>query len=103
MTADHDITTLGRGGGDITGAALAAALQAQVYENCTDVDGVYTADPRVVPGARQIPHLSYEECIELAASGAKVLHPRAVEICYAIQRAHSRALDAWRRRGNLGA
>ncbi len=63
----------------------------------------YTADPRVVPNARQIPHLSYEECIELAASGAKVLHPRAVEICYAIQRAHSRPLDAWRRRGNLGA
>jgi len=81
ITAEHDVTTLGRGGGDITGAALAAALQARVYENCTDVDGVYTADPRVVPGARQIPHLSYEECIELAASGAKVLHPRAVEIC----------------------
>jgi aspartate kinase len=81
VTEDHDITTLGRGGGDITGAALAAALQARVYENCTDVDGVYTADPRVVPDARQIPELSYEECIELAASGAKVLHPRAAEIC----------------------
>jgi aspartate kinase len=81
VTVDHDITTLGRGGGDITGAALAAALQATVYENCTDVDGVYTADPRLVPEARQIPHLSYEECIELAASGAKVLHPRAAEIC----------------------
>lgn len=81
VTDDHDITTLGRGGGDITGAALAAALQASVYENCTDVDGVYTADPRVVTDARQIPELSYEECIELAASGAKVLHPRAAEIC----------------------
>lgn len=81
VTGDQDITTLGRGGGDITGAALAAALAASVYENCTDVDGVYTADPRVVPGARQIPELSYEECIELAASGAKVLHPRAAEIC----------------------
>jgi aspartate kinase len=80
-TENHDVTTLGRGGGDITGAALAAALRAGVYENCTDVDGVYTADPRVVPGARQIPELSYEECIELASSGAKVLHPRAVEIC----------------------
>jgi aspartate kinase len=81
VTENNDITTLGRGGGDITGAVLAAALQAAVYENCTDVDGVYTADPRVVPEARQIPELSYEECIELAASGAKVLHPRAAEIC----------------------
>ena len=81
VTENDDITTLGRGGGDITGAALAAALQAKVYENCTDVDGVYTADPRVVTDARQIPHLLYEECIELAASGAKVLHPRAAEIC----------------------
>ncbi len=81
VTENHDVTTLGRGGGDITGAALAAALQAGVYENCTDVDGVYTADPRVVERARQIPELSYEECIELASSGAKVLHPRAVEIC----------------------
>ena len=53
MTVNDDITTLGRGGGDITGAALAAALQAPVYENCTDVDGVYTADPRVVPDARR--------------------------------------------------
>jgi aspartate kinase len=81
VTDNHDVTTLGRGGGDITGAALAAALQADVYENCTDVDGVYTADPRLVSTARQIPELSYEECIELAASGAKVLHPRAAEIC----------------------
>jgi len=81
VTENDDITTLGRGGGDITGAVLAAALQASVYENCTDVDGVYTADPRVVPEARRIPELSYEECIELAASGAKVLHPRAAEIC----------------------
>jgi aspartate kinase len=81
VTINDDITTLGRGGGDITGAVLAAALQATAYENCTDVDGVYTADPRVVPTARRIPQLSYEECIELAASGAKVLHPRAAEIC----------------------
>ncbi len=81
VTENDDITTLGRGAGDITGAVLAAALQAKVYENCTDVDGVYTADPRVVSDAQQIPHLSYEECIELAASGAKVLHPRAAEIC----------------------
>jgi aspartate kinase len=81
VTENDDITTLGRGGGDITGAVLAATLQASVYENCTDVDGVYTADPRVVPEATRIPELSYEECIELAASGAKVLHPRAAEIC----------------------
>jgi aspartate kinase len=81
VTENDDITTLGRGGGDITGAVLAAALQAKVYENCTDVDGVYTADPRLVADARPIPHLSYEECIELAAAGAKVLHPRAAEIC----------------------
>jgi aspartate kinase len=81
VTVNDDITTLGRGGGDITGAVLAAALNASSYENCTDVDGVYTADPRVVSDARRIPHLSYEECIELAAAGAKVLHPRAAEIC----------------------
>ena len=81
VTVNHDITTLGRGGGDITGAVLAAALNATSYENCTDVDGVYTADPRVVTDARRIPNLSYEECIELAAAGAKVLHPRAAEIC----------------------
>lgn len=81
ITTDHEITTLGRGGGDITGAALAAALQAPVCEICTDVDGVYTADPNAVAGARLVPELSYEEAIELAASGAKVLHPRAAEIC----------------------
>lgn len=81
VTENDDVTTLGRGGGDITGAAVAAALQASSYENCTDVDGVYTADPRVVADAQRISDLSYEECIELAASGAKVLHPRAAEIC----------------------
>ena len=80
-TTDHEITTLGRGGGDITGAALAAALQAPVCEICTDVDGVYTADPNLVESARLVPDMSYEEAIELAASGAKVLHPRAAEIC----------------------
>ncbi len=81
VTSDHEITTLGRGGGDITGAALAAALQAPVCEICTDVDGVYTADPNVVDTARLVPEMSYEAAIELAASGAKVLHPRAAEIC----------------------
>lgn len=81
VTPEHEITTLGRGGGDITGAALAAALQAPVCEICTDVDGVYSADPNVVPEARLVPEMGYEEAIELAASGAKVLHPRAAEIC----------------------
>lgn len=81
VSPEQETTTLGRGGGDITGAALAAALQAPVCEICTDVDGVYSADPNVVPGARLVPEMSYEEAIELAASGAKVLHPRAAEIC----------------------
>ncbi len=81
VSPQHEVTTLGRGGGDITGAALAAALQAPVCEICTDVDGVYSADPNVVPDARLVPQMSYEEAIELAAAGAKVLHPRAAEIC----------------------
>ena len=76
-----DVTTLGRGGSDITGAALAAALGAQACEICTDVDGVFSADPTRVPGARRWTEISYEEAIEMAASGAKVLHPRAAEIC----------------------
>ncbi|WP_455432377.1 aspartate kinase [Thermocatellispora tengchongensis] len=71
-----DITTLGRGGSDTTAVALAAALQADVCEIYTDVDGIFTADPRIVPAARQIPHISYEEMLEMAACGAKVLHLR---------------------------
>jgi aspartate kinase len=74
-----DITTLGRGGSDTTAVALAAALGAQTCEIYTDVDGVFTADPRIVPGARRIPRISYEEMLEMAASGAKVLHLRCVE------------------------
>ena len=81
VTANDEVTTLGRGGGDITGAAVAAALDASVCEICTDVDGVLSADPNVVPGARFWPALSYEAAIEMASSGAKVLHPRAAEIC----------------------
>jgi aspartate kinase len=77
----NDVTTLGRGGSDITGAALASALGAEACEICTDVDGVYSADPSRVPGARLWPEISYEEAIEMASSGAKVLHPRAAEIC----------------------
>jgi aspartate kinase len=74
-----DITTLGRGGSDTTAVALAAALGAQTCEIYTDVDGVFTADPRIVPGARRIPRISYEEMLEMAAPGAKVLHLRCVE------------------------
>ncbi len=74
-----DITTLGRGGSDTTAVALAAALNADMCEIYTDVDGVFTADPRIVPGARRIPRISYEEMLEMAACGAKVLHLRCVE------------------------
>ena len=81
VTSGHEVTTLGRGGGDITGAAVAAVLNASVCEICTDVDGVFSADPSVISGARLLPELSYEEAIEMASSGAKVLHPRAAEIC----------------------
>ncbi len=83
VTDNDEVTTLGRGGGDITGAAVAAALNASVCEICTDVDGVLSADPGVVPNARFWAELSYEQAIEMAASGAKVLHPRAAEICMA--------------------
>jgi aspartate kinase len=74
-----DITTLGRGGSDTTAVALAAALNADVCEIYTDVDGIFTADPRIVPRARRIPQVSYEEMLELCASGAKILHLRCVE------------------------
>ncbi|MGN6444278.1 aspartate kinase [Amnibacterium sp.] len=74
-----DITTLGRGGSDTTAVALAAALDADVCEIYTDVDGIFTADPRIVPKARPVPRVTSEEMLELAASGAKVLHIRAVE------------------------
>ncbi len=74
-----DITTLGRGGSDLTAVALAAALYADVCEIYTDVDGIFSADPRVVPNARQVPRITYDEMMELAAAGAKVLHLRCVE------------------------
>ena len=74
-----DITTLGRGGSDTTAVALAAALDADVCEIYTDVDGVFSADPRVVPNARKLKTVTYEEMLELAAAGAKVLHLRCVE------------------------
>jgi len=75
----REVTTLGRGGSDTTAVAMAAALGAEYCEICSDVDGVYTADPRVVPRARRIGTLSYEETQELAESGAKVLNAQAVE------------------------
>jgi aspartate kinase len=74
-----NITTLGRGGSDTTAVALAAALHASVCEIYTDVDGVYTADPRIVPNARRLDSVTYEEMLELAACGAKILHLRSVE------------------------
>ena len=74
-----DVTTLGRGGSDTTAVALAAALEADVCEIYTDVDGIFSADPRVVPTARKLKTVTYEEMLELAASGAKVLHLRCVE------------------------
>ena len=74
-----DITTLGRGGSDTTAVALAAALDAEICEIYTDVDGVFSADPRIVPLARRLDRITYEEMLEMAASGAKVLHLRCVE------------------------
>ncbi len=79
VTEEGDITTLGRGGSDTTAVALAAALQADLCEIYTDVEGVYSTDPRIVPNARKIQEISYDEMLELANLGAAVLHPRAVE------------------------
>lgn len=80
ITSDFDITTLGRGGSDTTAVALAAALKARACEIYTDVDGVYTADPRVVAKARKLKDISYGEMLEMASLGAMVLQPRAVEV-----------------------
>ena len=79
VSTEFDVTTLGRGGSDTTAVALAAALRADVCEIFTDVDGVFTADPRIVPDARKLHAVSHEEMLELAASGAKVLMLRSVE------------------------
>ena len=84
INENNDITTLGRGGSDTTAVALAAALKADICEIYTDVDGVYTADPRVVPEARKMDTVSYEEMLELAILGAGVLHPRSVELAMQI-------------------
>jgi aspartate kinase len=79
ITENGDITTLGRGGSDTTAVALASALDAKYCEIFSDVDGVFTADPNVIPNAKKINKLSYDEMLELASSGAKVLHLRAIE------------------------
>ena len=80
ITDDMDVTTLGRGGSDTTAIALAASLGAEVCQIFTDVEGVYTADPRLVPEAQRLSEIGYEEMLELASYGAKVMHPRAVEL-----------------------
>ena len=87
VNRNDDITTLGRGGSDTTAVALAAALHADKCEIFTDVDGVYTADPRVVPNARKMTEITYDEMLEMASLGAKVLHNRSVELAkkYGVQ------------------
>jgi aspartate kinase len=80
VTEQLDVTTIGRGGSDPTAVALAVALKAKQCETYKDVEGIYTADPRIVPEARKLRDISYEEMLELASSGAQVLHPRAVEL-----------------------
>ena len=79
QTPEGQVTTLGRGGSDLTAIALAAALKADLCQIYTDVDGVYTADPRIVPQARKLPEISYDEMLELASLGAKVMQSRSVE------------------------
>src|SRR5690554_6231212 len=79
VSVDGEVTTLGRGGSDTTAVALAAAIQADLCEIYTDVDGIYSTDPRVVKNARKLKEISYDEMLELAHLGAAVLHPRAVE------------------------
>jgi aspartate kinase len=80
VTPETDVTTLGRGGSDTTAVALAAALRADCCEIYTDVQGIYTCDPRVEPAARKLKEISYEEMLEMASQGARVMHPRAVEL-----------------------
>src|SRR5258706_975807 len=79
QTIEGQVTTLGRGGSDLTAIALAAALKADLCQIYTDVDGVYTADPRIVPAARKLEEIAYDELLELAGSGAKVMQLRSVE------------------------
>jgi aspartate kinase len=96
VSREREVPTLGRGGSDTTAVALAASLGAEACEIYTDVDGVYTADPRVVPEARKLPDASYDEMLELASLGARVLHNRSVEIArrYAVP-IHVRSSFNW--------
>src|SRR5580658_1852708 len=80
LAPDNRVATLGRGGSDTSAVALAAALKAERCDIYTDVDGIYTTDPRIVPSARKLAHISYEEMLELASVGAKVLQTRSVEL-----------------------
>jgi aspartate kinase len=80
INKDRDVTTLGRGGSDTTAVALAISLKAEVCHIYTDVEGVFTADPRVVPEAQSLPEIGYEEMLEMATCGARVMHPRSVEL-----------------------
>ncbi|MBU4376562.1 MAG: aspartate kinase [Candidatus Omnitrophica bacterium] len=80
ITEEKDITTLGRGGSDTTAVALAKALKAKVCEIYTDVDGIYTTDPRIVKNAAKLERISYEEMLEMASLGAQVMHPRSIEL-----------------------
>ena len=80
ITEDMDVTTLGRGASDLSAVAMAASLKAEVCERYTDVEGIYTADPRLVPEAQRLSEISYEEMLELATYGSRVMHPRAIEL-----------------------
>jgi aspartate kinase len=80
ITEDMDITTLGRGGSDTTAVALAASMKAKICERYTDVDGIYTTDPRLLPEAKKLTEISYEEMLEMVTYGFKAIHPRAVEL-----------------------
>jgi aspartate kinase len=80
INKDHDVTTLGRGGSDTTAVALAISLKAEACHIYTDVEGIYTADPRIVPEAHSMPEIGYEEMLEMATCGARVMHPRSVEL-----------------------
>jgi len=80
ITANHDITTLGRGGSDLTAVALATALKADECEIYTDVEGIYTTDPRVVQSARKLKEITFDEMLEMASLGAQVMQPRSIEV-----------------------
>ena len=97
-TRRGNITTLGRGGSDTTGVALAAALKADECQIYTDVDGVYTTDPRIVPEARRLKTITFEEMLEMASLGSKVLQIRSVEFA-GKYRVKLRVLSSLRRRG----